>query len=96
MRLLVRPALLPTPQGLDDWHLAAAEQLGGACKSVLLGLAGAAQHLGVEAAVAAARLEEDKQIEEWGFVEGGHDIDIADLRVRVAAPSVFLRLLHRH
>lgn len=33
------------------------------------------------------------QVEEWGFVEGGHDIDIADLHVRLAAPSVFLRLL---
>lgn len=26
-------------------------------------------------------------------MEGGHDIDIADLHVRLAAPSVFLRLL---
>jgi hypothetical protein len=33
------------------------------------------------------------QIEEWGLVEGGHDIDIADVRCRVAAASVFLRLL---
>ena len=49
--------------------------------------------LSLEAGLAAARLEEELQIEEWGLVEGGHDIDIADLRVRVAAPSVFVRLL---
>ena len=38
-------------------------------------------------------MEEDFQIEEWGLVEGGHDIDIADARARVAAPAVFMRLL---
>ena len=26
-------------------------------------------------------------------VEGGHDIDVADIRVRVAATSIFARLL---
>ena len=37
--------------------------------------------LGVAEAVDAARLEEAAQIEEWGLVEGGHDIDISDLKV---------------
>lgn len=41
-------------------------------------------------------MEEDFQIEEWGLVEGGHDIDIADARARVAAPAVFMRLLEYH
>ena len=41
----------------------------------------------------AANLEEQINIEGWGMVEGGHDIDAADLRVRIAAPSVFARLL---
>lgn len=49
--------------------------------------------LGVQEAIAAARLEESYQIGEWGLVEGGHDIDIADAQVRVAAPSLFIRLL---
>lgn len=92
------PALPPTqaPQGLDRWQLAAAEQLAACCKSVLLGLAATAQELSVEQAMAAARAEEDHQIEQWGLVEGGHDVDIADLRVRVSAPSLFVRLLRRH
>ena len=63
---------------------------------MLLGLAAAAQRLSIEQTLAAARLEEDRQIEAWGLVEGGHDIDIADLRVRVAAPALFLRLLRHH
>lgn len=81
---------------LDKWQLAAAEQLAASCKSVLIGLAALRGWLGVEAALEAARLEEDHQIGEWGLVEGGHDIDIADLRVRVAAPSLFVRLLCTH
>eukprot|EP00887_Chlorella_sp_A99_P006386 scaffold3.g6386.t1 len=68
---------------LDKWQLAAAEQLAASCKSVLIGLAALRGWLGVEAALEAARLEEDHQIGEWGLVEGGHDIDIADLRVPV-------------
>lgn len=91
---LVQPP--PSPQGLDRWQLAAAEQLAACCKSVLLGLAATAQELSVEQAMAAARAEEDHQIEAWGLVEGGHDIDIADIKVRVAAPSLFVRLLRRH
>lgn len=34
------------------------------------------------------------QMDEWGLVEGGHDLDIADTQVRIAAPSIFLRLLN--
>ena len=50
-------------------------------------------HLGIHDAINAARLEESFQMDEWGLVEGGHDIDIADMQVRVAGPTVFLRLL---
>lgn len=38
-------------------------------------------------AVDAARLEEAAQIEEWGLVEGGHDIDISDIKVRPCCTS---------
>lgn len=92
----LRRCALPSLQGLNRWQLAAAEQLAACCKSVLLGLAATAQELSVEQALAAARAEEDHQIEAWGLVEGGHDVDMADLRVRVAAPSLFVRLLRRH
>ena len=51
-------------------------------------------YLTVEQAIRGARVEEDFQIEEWGLVEGGHDIDIADAKARVVAPAVFIRLLN--
>lgn len=51
--------------------------------------------IGIEETVQACRLEENLQIEEWGLVEGGHDIDNTDVRVRVGAPMVFLQLV-RH
>lgn len=57
--------------------------------------AGPQGQLKVKDAVAAARLEEEWQMQEWGLVEGGHDIDIADINVRVAAPALFLQHLRR-
>ncbi|DBB10100.1 TPA: hypothetical protein ACH3X3_001684 [Trebouxia sp. C0006] len=80
-------------QGLDDWHLAAMESLASSCRSVVLALAVMHGQLDVQAAITAARLEETYQMDEWGLVEGGHDIDIADMQVRIAGPAVFLRLL---
>ena len=47
----------------------------------------------VDQAMAAARVEEDLQIEEWGLVEGGHDVDLADIRVRLSSPRVMMNLL---
>lgn len=79
--------------GLDVWHLAAAEQLTSTCKSVVLAAALLRGHIDPGRALAAARLEEDFQAEEWGRVEAGHDLDEADLRSRVFAPSLFVRLL---
>lgn len=77
---------------LDKWHLAAASQLAGAAKSVLLALATLDGAVSTEAALLAARLEEDAQASEWGIVEGGHDIDYAGCAVAVSAPAVFARL----
>jgi hypothetical protein len=44
-------------------------------------------------AVQASRLEENHQIEAFGLVEGGHDVDEADLRTRVAGSALFLSML---
>lgn len=41
----------------------------------------------------AARLEEDYQLEDWGEVEAGHDLDLADAQTRIAAAAVLVRLL---
>ncbi|KAM7509223.1 hypothetical protein LguiA_019676 [Lonicera macranthoides] len=36
--------------------------------------------------------QEDGLVDRWGLVEGGHDVDIADLRVQMASAAVFLGL----
>ena len=51
------------------------------------------RRLSMEQALQAARLEEEFQIEGWGFVEGGHDLDQANARVRLTASSLLLRML---
>lgn len=106
VRLAVSDSILGTDQE-PDVALAYAQHLGnqpyatlvalaeltGAVKSLLIGFAAARGELTVEQAVAAARVEEDLQMAEFGLVEGGHDLDIVDLRTRVAGAALFLRLL---
>lgn len=64
-----------------------------ASKSLLVAAALVAGRLSVAQALAAARLEEDFQMEEWGCVEAGHDLDIADAKTRITAAATFVRLL---
>lgn len=80
-------------KSVNDWQLAAVDALSAAAKSLVIAMAISRGRLDIEEAIQVIRLEEDYQIEEWGLVEGGHDIDVADLQSRVAAASVFLRLL---
>ena len=77
----------------DDWELAALDSMTSACKSLVVALAVGRGRLGAEEACVAARVAEQHQIDEWGLVEAGHDLDAADLRVRMGAASAFLRLL---
>ena len=79
--------------GLDVWKCSALEQLAGACKSVCIAIAGVEGQISLQQVIEASRIEESHQIEEWGLVEGGHDIDIAELNVRISAPLVFLDML---
>jgi chaperone required for assembly of F1-ATPase len=48
------------------------------------------RRLTVSGASAAARVEEDFQTEIWGVVEGGHDMDILNNSVALAAVDAFL------
>ncbi|CAM6032634.1 unnamed protein product [Sphagnum compactum] len=81
----------------SDWQLAAVDWLAGTARSLIVALAIARGRLGIEEAIEIIRLEEDHQaciyVEDWGYVEGGHDIDEADIRVKISSCSVFLRLL---
>jgi len=72
--------------------IAALDMLTVSCKSFVIAAALLEGELSAEQACAAARVAEDAQIDEWGLAEGSHDIDIEDLRIRVAASSVFAKL----
>ena len=65
------------------------------CKSLLVGTALFNEHISVGDALAASRVEEETQAEEWGYVEGGHDIDHSTIYMKLLAASVFLKLLRK-
>lgn len=80
-------------QGLDSWNLAAVDQLTTTSKSLVLAAALAHHMLSAEEALAAARLEERYQVEQWGSVEAGHDLDELETRTRIVAPTLLMNLL---
>ena len=44
----------------------------------------------------ASRLEEEFQVEIWGVVEGGHDMDRLNNAVRLSSAGAFMALLYDH
>ena len=92
-------AALPRAEQLlasaDDWQLSALDSMTSATKSLVISLALARGHIGAEEACAASRVAEQHQIDEWGEVEMGHDLDAADCAVRLSSSSTFLHLLGR-
>ena len=77
----------------DDWQLAALDQTTNTSKSLVLALALAHGRIDAESCAAFARIAEQHQADEWGEVEAGHDLDAADVAVRIGSASAFLRLL---
>lgn len=78
---------------LSAWEMTCTFAAAAAAKSLLIGLALTRNIITPEEALKCARVEEDYQIERHGFVEGGHDIDISDLRVRLTAPHTMNLIL---
>ena len=77
---------------LDDWYLTALSTLASSCKSLILATALLGDAIDLEQAIYLSRAEEEFQIEQWGLVEGGHDLDRADTNVRISSPVVFITL----
>mmetsp|Transcript_41562 Transcript_41562/g.66781 ORF Transcript_41562/g.66781 Transcript_41562/m.66781 type:complete len:174 (+) Transcript_41562:140-661(+) len=77
---------------VSAWRLTAIESLASGCKSLTIPLAIDKGFISSEDAITAARVEEEHQIQVWGLVEGGHDVDRANLTVQVAAASLFLEI----
>jgi ATP synthase F1 complex assembly factor 2 len=59
------------------------------CKSLVLALAYISRHLTLDQVKAASRLEEEFQLEVWGVVEGGHDMDRLNNSVNLSAVSIY-------
>lgn len=76
----------------DNWELTAIDAITAAAKSITIAFAVFRGRLDVEEAIKLIRLEEDLQVDKWGLVEGGHDVDMADLRVHISSAVAFLGL----
>ena len=77
-------------QKLDPWRTAALQSLALACKSVVIALALVDHAITPKKAFDAARCEESYQIELWGEVVNGHDLDINYLLLNTYAASTYL------
>ncbi|KAK2969777.1 hypothetical protein RJ640_028057 [Escallonia rubra] len=80
----------------DDCELAVIDAIAAAAQSLTISIGIFRGRLQIEEAIELIRLEEDFQVDRWGLVEGGHDVDIADLRVQISSATVFLGLSRRH
>ncbi|KAI7730753.1 hypothetical protein M8C21_017498 [Ambrosia artemisiifolia] len=76
----------------NDNELAAIDALASASHSLIISIALFRGRLTIQDAIELIRLEEDMQVEKWGLVEGGHDLDVADLKVQISSAAVFLGL----
>ncbi|XP_061341848.1 uncharacterized protein LOC133288166 [Gastrolobium bilobum] len=76
----------------DDCELAAIDAIAASAHSLIIAIGTVCGKLQIEEAIELTRLEEDLQVDKWGLVEGGHDVDIADLRVQISSAVVFLGL----
>ena len=52
------------------------------------------RHISLEEAKVCCRLEEEFQVEIWGLVEGGHDMDRLNASVNLSSMGLFVGLLH--
>jgi len=77
---------------LSDWDLAAFNAITQCTKSLLIPLAIRYNFIDTQHAVRISRLEEMHQAAGWGFVEDRHDVDQADVSLRVGAASLMLYL----
>ena len=76
---------------LDPISLAAVQAVTLECKSLVMSLAFTFRHLTLEQVKNASRLEEEFQVEIWGVVEGGHDMDRLNNSISLASADTLLK-----
>ena len=78
---------------MDAWNLTLMQSVTMEAKSFFVGLAVVEGVLTAEEAIEASRVEEEFQIEQWGLVEGGHDMDQLNNGIQIRASVVFKDML---
>ncbi|CAI5705015.1 unnamed protein product [Peronospora effusa] len=78
---------------LNDFELTAMRTLTKECKSLITALAVFKRHITAKEAIDICRVEEEFQINNWGLVEGGHDLDRVNCAVKLSSASFLLYLL---
>lgn len=76
----------------NKWSLTGFEFAVESAKSLVISCALAEKEISVEKAAFLSRLEIEYQIEQWGNVEWAHEVDLMDLRSRLAAATLFYHL----
>jgi len=88
--------ILAMVDALDSPALTALQCATMETKSLVMGLALVLRQITPSKAEKACRIEEDFQMDQWGLVEGGHDMDIIAGKVNLSSASAFLHLLDGH
>ena len=81
---------------LDHYELACLQSATMECKSILIAFAILFQQVDLPNARMTSRLEEEFQIEIWGAVEGGHDMDRLNNAVSLGSVTTYLHLYWGH
>ena len=82
---------------LDPHTLACLQTATMECKSLIMGMAYVLfGNMSVERARQASRVEEEFQVDIWGVVEGGHDMDRLNNAVNLSAVGLYMGLLRAH
>ncbi|XP_031571861.1 ATP synthase mitochondrial F1 complex assembly factor 2-like isoform X2 [Actinia tenebrosa] len=80
---------------VNDWAMTGLEYAVDTSKSFIIGMALLENHINVEKAAYLSRLELEFQIGRWGSVEWAHDVDLMEIRSRLAAASLFYHLCNK-
>jgi ATP synthase F1 complex assembly factor 2 len=79
--------------GVSDFVLCGLDAAAQTSKSLVIPLALYHRKLSIEDALRACRVEENYQLENYGEVEGFHDLDKVDIETRLSSAALFLHLL---
>eukprot|EP01094_Clydonella_sp_ATCC50884_P029960 TRINITY_DN9585_c0_g1_i1.p1 TRINITY_DN9585_c0_g1~~TRINITY_DN9585_c0_g1_i1.p1 ORF type:complete len:487 (+),score=101.79 TRINITY_DN9585_c0_g1_i1:138-1463(+) len=78
---------------LNDWELAGMDAVTSVAKSIVIALAVFKRRISILEGLEASRIEESFQVQQYGNIKAGHDLDVADIRVKMLSSGLFCHLL---